>query len=95
MWASILISRDLSSGLMVNKDLTADTAEKENPSADTAGKENPFADIIERESSAKSADANSGRGEKRPNAPSKEIPPPEILCPHKHSFGPLVIFLNS
>ncbi|CAB4278570.1 unnamed protein product [Prunus armeniaca] len=37
--------------------------------ADTAEKENPPADIIKRESSAKSANANSGRGEKRPNAP--------------------------
>ncbi|XP_034214022.1 uncharacterized protein LOC117626438 isoform X1 [Prunus dulcis] len=37
--------------------------------ANTSEKENPPFDIIERESSAKSADANTGRAERRPNAP--------------------------
>ncbi|VVA32701.1 PREDICTED: LOC110762039 isoform [Prunus dulcis] len=37
--------------------------------ADTTEKENPPTDIFLRESSAKSADANSGRGEKNPNSP--------------------------
>ncbi|KAL6272094.1 hypothetical protein ACE6H2_022786 [Prunus campanulata] len=58
--------------------------------ADTAGKENPPADNIERESSINPADANPGRGEKRPNAPVQAdtpagniVPPQSFLRPRK------------
>ncbi|KAI5312654.1 hypothetical protein L3X38_041827 [Prunus dulcis] len=78
MWASILISQDLPYSLMMNK-------------ADTAEKENPPAKIIEREGSTNPPDANSGRGEKMPNVPSKVgdtpvgniVPPQLFLQPRK------------
>ncbi|CAL9011569.1 unnamed protein product [Prunus brigantina] len=55
--------------------------------ADTVEKENPPADIVERESLAKSANANSGRGEKRPNAPIQGSPRPAEHPSSSHSVG--------
>ncbi|CAL8112728.1 unnamed protein product [Prunus armeniaca] len=63
---------------MLTSNLTADTIEKENPPTD----------IIERESSAKSADANSGQDEKRPNAPIQGDSPAGNIMPSQTFLRP-------
>ncbi|CAL2264999.1 unnamed protein product [Prunus armeniaca] len=54
---------------------------------DTAEKENPPTKVIERESLAKSANANSGRGKKRPTAPIQGSPRPADHPSSSHSIG--------
>ncbi|KAI5320355.1 hypothetical protein L3X38_040063 [Prunus dulcis] len=62
--------------------------------ADTAEKENPPADVIERENSAKSADANFGRGEKRPNAPIQGDTPADNIMPLQTFIRPIKVLRN-
>ncbi|VVA10489.1 PREDICTED: probable RNA-dependent [Prunus dulcis] len=62
--------------------------------ADTTEKENPPADVIERENSAKSVDANSGRGEKRPNAPIQGDAPADNIMPLQTFIRPRKVLRN-
>ncbi|CAL2228530.1 unnamed protein product [Prunus armeniaca] len=61
---------------------------------DTAEKENPPTNIIKRESSVKSTDANSGRGEKRPNAPIQGDNPAGNIVPSQTFLRPRKIPRN-
>ncbi|XP_034214026.1 uncharacterized protein LOC117626438 isoform X3 [Prunus dulcis] len=63
--------------------------------ANTSEKENPPFDIIERESSAKSADANTGRAERRPNAPIQGAPRPTEHPSSSHSIGAVQLATTS
>ncbi|XP_020417436.1 uncharacterized protein LOC109948548 [Prunus persica] len=60
---------------------TREREKKAQAKANTAKKENPPIDIIERESSAKSADASTGRGERRPNGPIRGDTPAGNIMP--------------
>ncbi|VVA27185.1 PREDICTED: PRUPE_3G140800 [Prunus dulcis] len=101
MWASILISRDLPYGLMVNKGNNYHCGgELYYPAAasyqlvDIIEKENLPANIIERVGSTNPADANSGRGEKRPNVPIQGDTPTENIVPSQTFFQPIKILGN-
>ncbi|CAL2270263.1 unnamed protein product [Prunus armeniaca] len=61
---------------------------------DTAEKENPPAKVIERGSLAKSANANSGRGEKRPTAPIQGDSPAENILPSQTFLRPRKVRRN-
>ncbi|KAI5313187.1 hypothetical protein L3X38_042361 [Prunus dulcis] len=62
--------------------------------ADTTEKENPPTDIFLRESSAKSADANSGRGEKNPNSPIQGDTPARNIVPSQTFLQPRKVLWN-